>query len=265
MAFKQLREDIQAVFDNDPAARNRLEVLLTYPGLHAIWFHHISHALYKRSLFTLARFVSHLSRFLTGVEIHPGATMGRRVFIDHGMGIVIGETAEIGDDCLLYKGVVLGGTSTQKKKRHPTLGKCVVVGSNACVLGAITIGDGARVGSGSVVVHSVPAGATVVGVPGKIVRQKKHGEAGESGDPFMDKLQHADLPDPLIELLSTWMALLEKYEDRLRRLEAHHQIESENMAQAFREEVSFLSQGEQDPAPDANDPEYKMKDRKCDK
>ncbi|HUT51774.1 MAG TPA: serine O-acetyltransferase [bacterium] len=240
MVLERIREDIQSVFDNDPAAKNRLEVVLTYPGLHALWFHRLARALYRRRLFTTARLVSHLARFLTGVEIHPGATIGHRVFIDHGMGVVIGETAEIGDDCLLYKGVVLGGTSSEKKKRHPTLGRCVVVGSNACILGAITIGDGARIGSGSVVVRSVPPGVTVVGIPGKIVRQKQHDAGHESDDPFRDKLQHADLPDPLIEVLATWMKLLEKYEDRLQKLEQSHQIISANMVQAFKQDILEL-------------------------
>jgi len=191
------------------------------------------HRLYKRRLYTLARLVSHINRFLTGIEIHPGATIGRRVFIDHGMGIVIGETAEVGDGCLLYKGVVLGSTSLAKKKRHPTLGKGIVVGSNACVLGAITIGDGARIGSGSVVIKSVPLNATVVGIPGKVVK-KKTSEYG-------DKLQHADLPDPLIELFDSWMRLLEKYEKRIQKLEAQHDIPVKNLAQELRKGIPFLS------------------------
>jgi len=228
------------VFDNDPAANNLVEVLLTYPGLHAIWLHRVSHRLYRRRFFTLARLVSHVSRFLTGIEIHPGALIGRRVFIDHGMGVVIGETAEIGDECLLYKGVVLGGTSLAKKKRHPTLGRGVVVGSNACILGAITIGDGARIGSGSVVVHPVPAGATVVGVPGKLVRTGRE-KPPVSDDPFTNKLQHADLPDPLIEVLAAWMRLLEKYETRIQALEAQHQIQGENLARLFKEEIRLLA------------------------
>jgi serine O-acetyltransferase len=259
MVWERIKEDIQAVFDNDPAARSRLEIVLSYPGLHALWFHRISHRLYRARLFTPARLVSHLARFLTGVEIHPGAQIGHRVFIDHGMGVVIGETSEIGDDCLLYKGVVLGGTSSEKKKRHPTLGRCVVVGSNACILGAITIGDGARIGSGSVVVRPVPPGVTVVGVPGKVVRQKRQG-GGESEDPFRDKLQHADMPDPLIEVLAAWMKLLEKYESRIQKLEANHQIISENMAQAFKQEV--LDLGMNQVQPKAEDPAGKKS--RCD-
>src|SRR5512136_1710564 len=158
--WERLKEDIQTIKDRDPAAKNMVEVFLCYPGLHAIWLHLIAHALYEWRWFTTARLVSHFSRWLTGIEIHPGARIGRRLFIDHGMGVVIGETSEIGDDCLIYKGVVLGGTTLEKKKRHPTLGKRVVVGSNSTILGAISIGDGARIGSNSVVVKSVPSGDT---------------------------------------------------------------------------------------------------------
>lgn len=167
--FQMIREDIKSVFEKDPAAKNVVEVVLCYPGLHAIWFHRIAHFFYSCKFYTIARLISHLSRFLTGVEIHPGAKIGRRVVIDHGMGVVIGETAEVGDDCLIYKGVVLGGVSLEKKKRHPTIGRNVVIGSNACVLGAITIGDNVKIGSNSVVVKSVPDNVTVVGVPGKVV------------------------------------------------------------------------------------------------
>ncbi len=235
------KEDIRAVFDNDPAARSMVEVTLTYPGLHAIWMHRFSHCLYEKKRYTLARIVSHLGRFLTGVEIHPGAKIGKRVFIDHGMGIVIGETSEIGDECLLYKGVVLGGTSLEKKKRHPTLGKGVVVGSNACVLGSIHVGDGARIGSGSVVIKDVPPGATVVGVPGKIVKRMAGPESIDPDAPLRAKLSHADLPDPLIEVLEAWMGLLNRYEDRIKRLEDHHEIKSENLAEAFRSQMPLLS------------------------
>jgi len=163
--FKGLREDIQTVFTKDPAARSVLEVICCYPGLHALWFHRLAHSLWQRKLRLPARLLSHVSRFLTGIEIHPGAKIGRRLFIDHGAGVVIGETSEIGDDVLLYQGTVLGGTSLEKKKRHPTIGNGVVIGSGAITLGAITIGDDARIGSGSVVVKSVPPGATVVGIP----------------------------------------------------------------------------------------------------
>ena len=168
--WQRLHEDIRTVFNKDPAARSVVEILTCYPGLHAIWLHRIAHWLWCRGLRLPARLLSHISRWLTGVEIHPGAKVGRRFFIDHGMGVVIGETTEIGDDVLLYKGVVLGGVSLERIKRHPTLGDGVVVGSNAVILGPITIGDNAKIGSGAVVVKSVPPNATVVGVPGRVVR-----------------------------------------------------------------------------------------------
>ncbi len=167
--FQRIREDIQCVFERDPAARNVFEILTTYPGLHAVLAHRISHGLWNMGLKWLARFISTLSRWLTGIEIHPGAKIGRRFFIDHGMGVVIGETAEIGDDCTLYHGVTLGGTSWNKGKRHPTLGNNVVVGAGAKVLGPITLGDDSRVGSNAVVVKSVEVGQTVIGVPGRLV------------------------------------------------------------------------------------------------
>ncbi|MFO8056569.1 MAG: serine O-acetyltransferase [bacterium] len=244
MFISQLRNDIKAVFDNDPAARGTIEVVLTYPGLHAIWLHRFAHIFYARGMYTFARILSHLNRFFTGIEIHPGATIGSGVFIDHGMGIVIGETAEIGDYCLLYKGVVLGGTSLKKQKRHPTLGKAVVVGSNACILGAIEIGEGSRIGSGSVVIRSVPAGSTVVGVPGKVVKQARE-KVDVEGTHFSRRLEHAELPDPLIQLLSDWMRLLEKYEERIQKLESQHNIPSENLAERFKSEAHFLSEEQQ--------------------
>ncbi len=167
--FARLKEEIGVVFDRDPAARNTWEVITCYPGFHAMLFHRLAHWLWGVGLNWLARLVSHGSRWLTGIEIHPGATIGRRFFIDHGMGVVIGETAEIGDDCTLYHGVTLGGTSWNKGKRHPTLGKGVVVGAGAKILGPITIGDGARIGSNAVVVKDVPPGATAIGIPARII------------------------------------------------------------------------------------------------
>jgi serine O-acetyltransferase len=167
--FARLREDIASVFDRDPAARNTWEVLTCYPGLHALLIHRLAHGLWRAELRWLGRFVSHLGRFLTGIEIHPGASIGRRVFIDHGMGVVIGETAEIAEDCTLYHGVTLGGTSWNKGKRHPTLERGVVIGAGAKVLGPITIGEGARIGSNAVVVKDVPPGATATGIPARIV------------------------------------------------------------------------------------------------
>lgn len=210
--WERLKEDIQMIRERDPAAKNYVEIFLCYPGLHAIWFHRIAHALYLHRWYTLARLVSHFSRWITGIEIHPGVKIGKRLFIDHGMGVVIGETSEIGDDCLIYKGVVLGGTTLEKKKRHPTLGNRVVVGSNSTILGAITIGDGARIGSGSVVVKAVPPGATVVGVPGRIV---------ESLTPEKEEIdfEHGNLPDPLSDIMKMLLQLHTKLEERVKRLE----------------------------------------------
>jgi len=217
--FKEMREDIKTVFSKDPAARSMLEVLCCYPGLHALWFHRVAHSLWQRKLRLLARLLSHISRFLTGIEIHPGAKIGRRFFIDHGAGVVIGETAEIGDDVLLYQGTVLGGTSLEKKKRHPTIGNGVVIGSGAIALGAINIGEGARIGSGSVVVKSVPPGATVVGIPGRVVKDHR--------EPFME-LEHGKLPDPVAEAIRLVLKEQDKLEERLKKLEsssgiAYHQ------------------------------------------
>jgi serine O-acetyltransferase len=175
--FSRLREDIRCVFERDPAARTAFEVLSLYPGIHAVLAHRLAHCLWGWRLRWLARLVANLARWITGIEIHPAAQVGRRFFIDHGMGVVIGETAVIGDDCTLYHGVTLGGTSWEKGKRHPTLGRDVVVGAGAKVLGPIDIGDGARIGSNAVVVRSVPAGVTVVGVPGRLVQRKP--EAGD--------------------------------------------------------------------------------------
>jgi len=216
--LERLNEDIRTIKDRDPAAKNMAEVLLCYPGLHAIWLHRIAHALYQWGWFTTARLVSHFNRWFTGIEIHPGAKIGKRLFIDHGMGVVIGETSEIGDDCLIYKGVVLGGTTLEKKKRHPTLGNRVIIGSNSTVLGAITIGDGARIGSGSVVVKSVPPGATVVGVPGRIV---------ESLTPEKEELdfEHGNLPDPLSDIMKMLLQLHNKLEERVKRLENQEEKE----------------------------------------
>ncbi|MBE0479380.1 MAG: serine O-acetyltransferase [Dehalococcoidia bacterium] len=187
-----MREDIRTVLSGDPAARNWLEVVLFYPGLHALWSHRVAHLLWRRRLRLFARFVSYLSRFLTGIEIHPAAGIGRRFFIDHGAGVVIGETAEIGNDVLIYQGVVLGGTTLEKKKRHPTICDKVVIGASAIVLGPIVVGEGARIGANSVVVRPVPAGAVVVGVPGRIVEDRK--------EPVLD-LQHGKLPDPFSEAI----------------------------------------------------------------
>ena len=169
--FSRLREDVACIRERDPAARSTWEVLTCYPGLHAILVHRVAHACWRRGWRWLGRFLSHLGRWFTGIEIHPGATLGRRVFIDHGMGVVIGETAEVGDECTIYQGVTLGGTALVRgAKRHPTLGRGVIVGANAQVLGGFTVGDGARIGSGAVVVKPVPAGATAVGNPARVIQ-----------------------------------------------------------------------------------------------
>ena len=178
--FSRIREDIKSVFHRDPAARNTMEVLFNYPGLHAIWMHRVSHKLWQWKLYWVARFLSNISRFLTGIEIHPGAQLGRRVFIDHGMGVVIGETAIVGNDVTLYHGVTLGGTSWKAGKRHPTLENNSVVGAGAQVLGPITVGKNARIGSNSVVVRDVPENATCVGIPGRNLLQKQKNEEASS-------------------------------------------------------------------------------------
>lgn len=205
--FSRIKEDIYCVFDRDPAARSAFEVLTTYPGVHAILLHRLSHALWSAHLKWLARFLAALTRWFTGIEIHPAAKIGRRFFIDHGMGVVIGETAEIGDDCTLYHGVTLGGTSWNKGKRHPTLGNDVVVGAGAKVLGPITVAAGARIGSNAVVVKDVPANATVVGIPGRIV-QKESNETEERRRAIAQKIgfdaygTSQDMPDPVAYALT---------------------------------------------------------------
>ncbi len=193
--FREIREDIASVFDRDPAARNTFEVLTCYPGVHARIAHRLAHRLWKWRFKWLARFTSHIARFFTGIEIHPGATIGRRFFIDHGMGVVIGETAEIGDDVTMYHGVTLGGTSWKEGKRHPTLGNGVVVGAGAKVLGPIHIGDGAKIGSNAVVVRDVPAGATAAGVPARILDEERktagftaYGLGNDQNDPVSKAL-----------------------------------------------------------------------------
>lgn len=208
--LEKIKEDVKTVFERDPAARNLFEVLTSYPGLHALVMHRVAHFLWKKGDKSLARLLSHVNRFLTGIEIHPGAAIGKRFFIDHGMGVVIGETTEIGDGVILYQGVVLGGTSVEKKKRHPTLGNNVVVGAGAVVLGAITIGDNSKIGAGSVVIKPVPPCATVVGVPGRIVGQAK----SEQID-----LNHNKLPDPVADALRIIIEEQQKIEERLLTIE----------------------------------------------
>ncbi|MCF8158572.1 MAG: serine O-acetyltransferase [Burkholderiaceae bacterium] len=180
--FKHINEDISVVFERDPAARTHWEIITTYPGVHALLIHRLSHWIWRKRFFWLARFIAHISRWMTGIEIHPGATIGRRVFIDHGMGVVIGETAVIGDDCTLYHGVTLGGTSWNKGKRHPTLEQGVVIGAGAKVLGPITIGKGAKIGSNAVVVKDVPENATAVGIPARILEQESNKQRDEMAE-----------------------------------------------------------------------------------
>ena len=193
--FEAIRRDIESAMERDPAARSRWEVLLCYPGIHALWFHRLAHRLWGRGWLLTARFVSNMGRFFTGIEIHPGARIGPGLFIDHGMGVVIGETAEIGENVTLYQGVTLGGTSLKKEKRHPTLGQSVVVGAGAAVLGAITIGAGSRIGGGSVVVNDVPPNSVVVGIPGKVIYR----DGKRVGVPV--DLEHTDLPDPVAKTI----------------------------------------------------------------
>jgi serine O-acetyltransferase len=201
--FKHLREDIAVVFERDPAARSTWEVLTTYPGVHALLIHRLTHRLWKAGFKWLARFIAHLSRWLTGIEIHPAAVIGRRVFIDHGMGVVVGETAEIGDDCTLYHGVTLGGTTWKKGKRHPTLGKGVVIGAGAKVLGPIQIGDGAKIGSNAVVVKDVPAGATAVGIPARILDSERDKQRAATAEKmgFSAYAISQDMNDPMVKAL----------------------------------------------------------------
>jgi serine O-acetyltransferase len=203
--FKRLKEDIETVFERDPAARSVIEVILCYPGLHAIWLHRIAHWLWNHNLKLLARLISHFSRWLTGIEIHPGAKIGRRFFIDHGMGVVIGETAEIGDDVTIYHQVTLGGTSTKKGKRHPTVGNNVVIGAGAKILGPVKIGDNCKIGANSVVIKDVPPNSTVVGIPGKVVKR-------EGIKPTKVDLEHGKLPDPVMESLRQMLDIIHDLE-----------------------------------------------------
>ncbi len=208
--FGTIREQLDTIFHEDPAAKSVLEIVFCYPGFHAVLLHRFAHRLYARGFTTTARFVSQFSRWLTGIEIHPGATIGRRFFIDHGMGVVIGETAEIGDDVLLYQGVTLGGTGKERGKRHPTVGDNVVIGTGAKVLGNIRIGNHVKIGAGSVVIHSVPDHSTVVGVPGRVVRI--------GGVETNDVLEHGQLPDPEGQAIEDLSARVEQLEAQIRAL-----------------------------------------------
>ncbi|ENH95878.1 serine acetyltransferase [Gracilibacillus halophilus YIM-C55.5] len=208
--FRMLKQDIDVVFDQDPAARTYVEVCLTYSGVHAIWSHRIAHALYRKKFFFIARVISQISRFFTGIEIHPGAKIGRRFFIDHGMGVVIGETCEIGDHVTIYQGVTLGGTGKEKGKRHPTIKDHALVATGAKVLGSITIGENSKVGAGSVVLKDVPDHSTVVGIPGRIVVQ--------NGEKVRKDLDHHKLPDPVSEVLKEMESEIETLKQEIKSL-----------------------------------------------
>jgi serine O-acetyltransferase len=210
--FERMREDVQAVFHNDPAARTALEVILAYPGVHAIWLHRFAHWLWNHRLKLVARMVSEVSRFFTGIEIHPGATIGRRLFIDHGMGVVMGETTEIGDDVLIYQGVTLGGTSLKKEKRHPTIEDHVMVSAGASVIGPVRIGRGSRIGAGAVVVSSAPPYSTIVGIPGKVIE-------GESARQDVAELEHGHLPDPVARAINNLVEKMNRLGVRMEEIE----------------------------------------------
>ncbi len=219
--FKNIKEDIEAVFERDPAARHTLEVILTYSGLHAIWFYRISHFFWMREWFTFSRIISQLGRFFTGIEIHPGAKIGRKLFIDHGMGVVIGETCEIGNNVTIYQGVTLGGTGKEKGKRHPTIGNNVLIASGAKVLGSMTIGEGSKIGAGSVVLREVPPYSTVVGIPGRIVAQ--------CGVKITDNLNHMEHPDPVMDTLRTLQEEIASLQKKIEILETNQGGQRENV------------------------------------
>ena len=216
--FRTIREQIDTIFREDPAAKSVIEIVLCYPGFHAILLHRFSHWLYVAGIPLIPRVISQISRFFTGIEIHPGATIGRRFFIDHGMGVVIGETTEIGDDVLIYQNVTLGGTGKEKGKRHPTIGSNVVIGTGAKVLGGIAVGDNVKIGAGSVVVKPVPDNSTVVGIPGRVVRMRSES---------CDQLEHGKLPDPEGQALDELRSRVDDLEKTLREL-AEERLSSRN-------------------------------------
>ncbi|SDG43193.1 serine O-acetyltransferase [Paenibacillus sp. cl6col] len=235
--IRRMKSDVQAVFDNDPAARNRFEVIFTYSGLHAIWAHLIAHRFYRWRWFTTARIISQISRFMTGIEIHPGARIGQRLFIDHGMGVVIGETCEIGDDVVIYQGVTLGGTGKEKGKRHPTIGNNVVIASGSKVLGSFTIGDNSSIGANSVVLREVPPNCTVVGIPGRVVKQD---------GVRIDRLNHAQLPDPVIDMLRSMQIEMDALRAELHQLK-HPQGRDSEIAETESQESIQVEESVQQP------------------
>jgi serine O-acetyltransferase len=216
--WRTIKSDIDAVFENDPAARSWFEVVFTYAGLHAIWSHRIAHFFYRNRLFSIARVISQVSRFFTGIEIHPGARIGSKLFIDHGMGVVIGETCEIGDEVVIYQGVTLGGTGKEKGKRHPTIGNRVVIASGAKVLGSFKIGDNSNIGANSVVLREISPNSTVVGIPGRVVKR--------NGQRIGDRLDHTNLPDPLIETFRFMQKEINELKIEIERLKAREAGES---------------------------------------
>jgi serine O-acetyltransferase len=259
--FDRLREEIDCVFERDPAARNAFEIITTYPGLHAVLLHRLANALWRRRIKWPARVLSNVARLLTGIEIHPGAELGRRFFIDHGMGVVIGETAVVGDDCTLYHGVTLGGTTWQKGKRHPTLGRDVVVGAGAKVLGPIRIGDGARIGSNAVVVKEVPPGGTVIGVPGRVIEQSNDPTSRRRADTakrigFDAYGATRNAPDPVANAINR---MLDHIHVMDRRMEAMSRALEEHGITRHFEHLSDLDDCELDPVEcdgSADDAEY---------
>ncbi|AFL75020.1 serine O-acetyltransferase [Thiocystis violascens] len=254
--FDRLKEDIACVFERDPAARTSFEIFTIYPGLHAVMAHRLAHRLWRHDLKWLARLLSNLARLFTGIEIHPGAVIGRRFFIDHGMGVVIGETAVIGDDCTLYHGVTLGGTTWQKGKRHPTLGCDVVVGAGAKVLGPIEIGDGARIGSNAVVVKSVPPGATAVGVPGRIIEPARDATAQRRANTakrigFDAYGATRDAPDPVANAINRMLDHIHHMDQRMEAMSIA--LEAQGIMPHFEHDAD-LDAMEIDPATDADLP-----------
>lgn len=219
--FKRIVEDVKVVFDQDPAARSYLEVIFTYSGVHAIWLHRFAHFFYRKKFYFIARIISQIGRFLTGIEIHPGAQIGSRFFIDHGMGVVIGETCKIGDNVTIFQGVTLGGTGKERGKRHPTIKDHALIATGAKVLGSITIGEYSKVGAGSVVLKDVPAHSTVVGIPGQIVVQ--------NGKRMTQKLDHDKLPDPIVDQIVELQADLEKMKSELESMKGAKQSDDSNL------------------------------------
>jgi serine O-acetyltransferase len=229
--FDRIKEDVFTIKMRDPAARSTLEILLCYPGLLAIWFHRVSQWFWNHNFLLYGRFISAFARFLTGIEIHPGAKIGRRVFIDHGMGVVIGETAEVGNDVLIYQGVVLGGTSLEKVKRHPTIKDAVVIGSGAKVIGNITIGTASKIGAGSVVLRSISPGATCVGIPGRVIQEDRK---------CAIDLDHGELPDPVAEVIDLLLKRQDEMESQIKKLGLSSELMKKNGLLSRKSEMEVI-------------------------